>query len=178
MHLFFIYAGILIGIVLEGEMIMLSSVIAAHRGYLNLWIVIGIGFAGTLAGDWFYFFLGRKRGKNWLLKKQKIKLKVEKITQKLQKYPALVILSYRFLYGFRTFTPVIIGASQIKTLTFLSFSFVSTLLWCFVYGSLGYISGEFIKTRLAHIEDIELFIIGFLILAGVLIYLLKRIMKG
>lgn len=140
-------------------------------------MVIGIGFTGTLASDWFYFFLGRKKGKNWLLKKQKIKLKVGKVTQKLQKYPALVILSYRFLYGFRTFTPVIIGASEIKTITFISYSFVSTLLWCIVYGTLGYMSGEIIKTRLAHIENIELLIIGVLLLAGILIYLSNKIRK-
>ena len=59
MHLIIIYTGILIGIVLEGEMIMMSSLIAAHSGYLNLWMVIVIGFTGTLASDWFYFFMGR-----------------------------------------------------------------------------------------------------------------------
>ena len=178
MHLFFLYAGLLIGIVFEGEMIMLSSVIAAHKGYLNLWMVMGIGFSGTLGSDWFYFFLGRKKGKNWLLNKQKFKRKVEKVTQKLQKYPAIVILSYRFLYGFRTLTPVIIGASEIKPITFISYSFFSTLLWCLLYGTLGYTSGEIIKTRLAHIENIELLIIGFLLLGGILFYLLNRIRKG
>jgi membrane protein DedA with SNARE-associated domain len=178
MHLIIIYTGILIGIVLEGEMIMMSSVIAAHSGYLNLWMVIVIGFTGTLASDWFYFFMGRKKGKNWLLKKQKIKYKVEKVTQKFQKYPAVVILSYRFVYGFRSFTPVIIGSSEIKTMTFLSYSFVSTLVWCLVYSMLGYGSGEIIKSKLAHIESIELYIIGSLLLVGLVIFLLKRIRKG
>ena len=135
---------------------------------------MGIGFTGTLGSDWFYFFLGRKKGKNWLLNKPKFKGKVEKVTQKLQEYPAIVILSYRFVYGFRTFTPVIIGTSEIKTITFLSYSFASTLLWCLLYGTLGYLSGEIIKTRLAHIENIELLIIGVLLLAGILIYLSNR----
>ena len=177
MHYILIYAGIFVGIVLEGEMIMLSSVIAAHRGFLNLWIVMIIGFTGTLCSDWFYFFLGRKKGKNWLLNKPKLKGKVEKVTQKIQKYPAIVILSYRFVYGFRTFTPVIIGTSEIKTVTFLSYSLASTLLWCLLYGTLGYLSGEIIKTRLAHIENIELLIIGVLLLAGILIYLSNRMRK-
>lgn len=177
MHLFFIYAGILMGIVLEGEMVMLSSVIAAHRGFLNLWMVMGIGFCGTLGSDWFYFFLGRIKGRNWLLNKPKIKEKVEKVTRKLQKYPIIVIMTYRFLYGFRTFTPVIIGASTIKTITFLGISFFSTLIWCLLYGALGYLSGEFIKSRLAHIENIELLVIGVLLLAGILIYFSRRLRK-
>jgi len=168
----------LMGIVLEGEMIMLSSVIAAHKGYLNLWIVMVISFSGTLGSDWFYFFFGREKGKNWLLNKQKIKGKLKKVTQKLQKYPAIVIVSYRFLYGFKTLTPVFLGASEIQTITFISYSFFSTLLWCLLYGTLGYTSGEIIKTRLAHIENIELIIVGFLLLGGILIYLLNRIRKG
>ena len=36
MHLVVIYLGILFGIFLDGEMIMISSIIAAHQGYLHL----------------------------------------------------------------------------------------------------------------------------------------------
>ena len=174
MHIILIYIGILLGVLLEGEMIMLSSIIAAHRGYLSIWIVLGIGFFGTLSGDWFYFFLGRRKGKNWLTKNQKIKTRIEKITNWLQKYPTLVILVYRFLYGFRTITPIIIGTSDIKTLSFLTFSFLSTFMWCLIYGSLGYLFGEIIKTQLAHIENIELYIIGTLVLSGIIIYFIKK----
>ncbi len=177
MHLILIYAGVLLGIVLEGEMVMLSSVIAAHRGYLNLWIVLIIGFSGTLSGDWFYFFLGRNKGKDWLENKQKFSRKIGIVTRRLQRYPVMVILTYRFLYGFRMVVPVIIGTSEIRTRTFLIFSFLSTSLWCMIYGLLGYLSGEIIKTHLAHIEDIELVIIGSLLLIGVLIFLLKRTRK-
>jgi membrane protein DedA with SNARE-associated domain len=53
MHVIFIYFGILFGISLEGEMIMLSSVIAAHHGYLNFWIVLSIGIIGTYCSDFF-----------------------------------------------------------------------------------------------------------------------------
>ena len=154
-------------------MVMLSAVIAAHRGHLNLWIVMAIGFAGTLGGDWGYFFAGRKKGKDWLENKEKFRYKIEIVNRRLQKYPVLVILTYRFLYGFRTIIPVIIGTSSIKTRTFLTLSLLSTLLWCLLYGTLGYISGEIIKTRLAHIENIELVIIGALVLIGILVYVLK-----
>jgi membrane protein DedA with SNARE-associated domain len=173
MHVILLYTGMLIGIILEGEMVMLSAVIAAHRGYLNLWVVMAIGFAGTLGGDWGYFFTGRKHGKNWLDKKEKFRHKIEIVNRRLQKYPVLVILTYRFVYGLRTIIPVIIGTSGIKTRTFLTFSLVSTMFWCLLYGTLGYISGEIIKTRLAHIEDIELFIIGSLVFLGILVYVFK-----
>jgi hypothetical protein len=45
-------------------------------------------------------------------------------------------------------------------------------------GTLGYMAGEIIKTRLTHIENIELLIIGALLLVGNLIYLSSKIRKG
>jgi membrane protein DedA with SNARE-associated domain len=57
-----VYLGILAGIFFEGEMTMISSVIAGHKGYLNLSIVIALGITGTIASDVVYFFLGRKKG--------------------------------------------------------------------------------------------------------------------
>jgi len=53
MHIILIYAGIFAGIFFEGEMVMISSVIAAHHGYLKLWIVITIGLVGTFSSDSF-----------------------------------------------------------------------------------------------------------------------------
>ena len=42
MHVILIYLGIFCGIFIEGEMVMITSVIAAHHGHLNLWIVMAI----------------------------------------------------------------------------------------------------------------------------------------
>ena len=62
MHIIFIYISILVGIFLEGEIIMISSIIAAHHGYLNIWIVLIIGIVGTYFSDVFYFLIGKPRG--------------------------------------------------------------------------------------------------------------------
>jgi membrane protein DedA with SNARE-associated domain len=174
MHIILIYIGILAGTFFEGEMVMLSSVIAAHHGHLNLWIVLFIGLCGTLAADWTYFFLGRRRGKNWLMKKEKWKNKSQRISGTISRYPILVIIIYRFLYGFRAITPIIIGSGDIKTPVFLTYSFVSTLLWCATYGAMGYLFGAIIKNELSHIENVEFYFIGGLVLLGVIIYVIKK----
>jgi membrane protein DedA with SNARE-associated domain len=77
MHLFFIYIGVFFSILLEGEMVMISSVIAAHHGYLSFWLVIPIGMSGIYLSDCFYFWLGRKKGKEWLDKNKNSKLKLK-----------------------------------------------------------------------------------------------------
>lgn len=173
MHVILIYIGILLGIFLEGEMIMISSVIAAHHNYLNLWIVVPVGAVGTYFSDLFYFYVGRKKGKEWLNRNSAWSRKADIIDSKIKKYPVIIFVTYRFLYGFRTVTPIAIGASKIKSTTFYLFSAFSTLIWTFTYSTIGYVFGEIIKSKLHHIEHIEKYIIGVIVLIGMAIIAIK-----
>ena len=177
MHLILIYLGIFAGIFFEGEMVMITSVIAAHQGHLKLWIVIAIGLVGTYSSDSFYFFLGRKKGKEWLNKKPRFKDRYVIIDQKLDKYPILIFLVYRFMYGFRTIAPLAIGASNTKTSKFLILSAISTLIWGITYSAIGYIFGEVLKSKFSHIEHIEKYVIGALLILGVVIFVIFRLRK-
>lgn len=169
MHVIFIYLGLLFGIFFEGEMIMISSVIAAHHGYLDLWLVIVIGIVGTFSSDLFYFSLGRKKGKVWLNRNQKIEEKVKFVRKRIEKYPVLIFIIYRFAYGLRSLTPAVIGTSETKERKFIVYSLISIIVWALFYASVGYAFGELIKSQLSHIEHIEKYIIGFLVLAGLII---------
>lgn len=175
MHLILIYASIFIGIILEGEMVMLSSVIAAHRGHLTLWVVMVIGFTGTLTSDWLYFLLGRYQGSSWISKRPKMQQKALIINKRIRKNQMLVLLSYRFLYGLRAITPFVLGTSTVKITTFIIYSTLTTLVWCILYGFLGYFLGEVIRIWLKDIEKVEFYVIGLLLLTGIIIYLIPRI---
>jgi len=109
------YWALLIGTFLEGETILIIGGFAAHRGYLSLTLVILAAFAGTLAGDQFFFFIGRKKGKAFLDKRPSWKPNIEKVHVLLDRYQTLLILGFRFLYGLRTVTPFVIGMSRVKT---------------------------------------------------------------
>ncbi len=172
MHIILIYMGIFCGIFFEGEMVMITSVIAAHHGYLNIWIVMAIGLVGTYSSDSFYFFLGRKKGKEWLNKNARFRNKYAVIDSKIDKYPILIFLVYRFMYGFRTIAPLVIGASKTKTIKFLILSALSTLIWGITYGAIGYLFGQVIKSKLSHIENIEKYVIGILLLLGVVFFMI------
>ncbi len=160
MHIIVFYLGVLAGIFLEGEMVMISSVIAAHHGYLNLWIVIGTGVTGTYLSDCFYFFLGRKRGVKWIEKQENLKKRVAVVDARLVRNKFLVFIVYRFMYGFRMVTPLVLGAGKTKTVNFLFLSAITTVIWAAVYTSMGYLFGELIESQLSHIEHIEKYIIG------------------
>ena len=177
MHIILVYLGILLGIFFEGEMTMLSSVVAAHNGYLNLWVVVTLGFIGTFASDCFFFYLGRKRGTAWLAKRPKYEKKANNIFQNLAKTPFLVFISYRFLYGFRSVAPVVIGTSKITTKKFLTFSIISILIWDLTYTILGYFLSNVIMNVLNHIQHIEKYIIGGLALVAVLLVIFRFLKK-
>ena len=174
MHIILIYIGVFCGIFFEGEMVMITSVIAAHHGHLNIWIVVAIGLTGTYCSDMVYFFLGRRKGKEWLNKKPRFKEKYAFIDRNLAKFPILIFLVYRFMYGFRTIAPLVIGVSKTTTSKFLILSAISTLIWGITYSAVGYIFGEVLKTKFSHIEHIEKYVIVALLLLGVLIFFISR----
>jgi len=161
----------------EGELVMISSVIAAHHGYLNYWLVIPIGMFAIYTSDCFYFWLGRRKGKEWLNKNEKLKNKASVIYKKLENHPVLIFIIYRFTLGLRSITPLVIGTSNTKTRSFLLYSALSIMLWGALYSLIGYLFGEFINSQLSHIEHIEKYIIGVLILSGIMFMIIYRIRK-
>lgn len=177
MHILVIYIGIFMGIFLEGEFVMLSSIIAAHHHYLNIWVVLTIGVAATLFSDLLYFNLGRHQGKKWLNRKPAWQRKFEIVDKRIKKYPVLIFLTYRFAWGFRAITPFVIGTSHAKSSTFYMFSVGTTLVWAAVYGSIGYMFGELIKSKLSHIEHIEKYVIGILAFLALILILIRRLIK-
>lgn len=156
---------------------MISAVVAAHNGYLDLWVVVILGILGTFGSDCYFFSLGKRRGNAWLAKRPKYKKKVERIHKNLARAPFLVFLSYRFLYGFRTITPIVIGTSKIATKKFLIYSFISVLLWATTFTILGYALSDVIMSALDHIQHIEKYLIGGLVLAALVILIVRRVRK-
>jgi membrane protein DedA with SNARE-associated domain len=177
MHIILIYIGVFLGVLMEGELVMLSSVIAAHHHYVNIWVVLVMGISATLFQDLLYFNLGRQQGMKWLNRKPARQKKFETVDKRIRKYPVLIFLIYRFAWGFRAITPFVIGTSQTKSSTFYMFSVGTTLLWAAVYGSVGYMFGELIQSKLSHIEHIEKYIIGSLAFLAIILILIRKLIK-
>jgi membrane protein DedA with SNARE-associated domain len=174
-----LYLAVFSGCFFEGETSLVTSSFAAHRGYLEIFIVIIIAFVATQSWDWIWFLVGRKRGKAFIAKKPKLEKKAARIDALLMKNQTLVLLGYRFLYGFRTAVPLTIGISSIPTRKFFIFSFINTLVWDCLFSSLGYYFGAFMKANWKRIEQDEFKIMGAILLIGILtgLFLRYRSMK-
>jgi len=178
MHLVLLYLAVVAGLFFEGEVVMISAIIAAHNGYLNLCVVLLLGILTTLSADFFYFYLGRKHGRVWIEKTNHFKDKIDKIHRWLERYPIGILLIYRFLYGLRTITPLVIGAGKIKTKTFVLYSTIGTFLWLLVFGFIGYLFGEVAERFLGHIEHIEKYLIAAILLLGLGIFIWSKVREN
>ena len=169
-----LYAAVFLGCFFEGEASLTTSSFAAHRGHLEIFIVMIIALVATQSWDWIWFTIGRTKGKSILAKRPKLREKAHKIDILLMRHPVPVLLGYRFLYGFRTAVPLAIGMSSVSTRKFFAFSFINTLVWDILFSSIGYFFGAFLKANWKRIEDYEFEIMACLLISGVIISLLLR----
>lgn len=166
------YPLILVGTFLEGETILLLGGVSAHLGYLSIGWVIACGCAGTLFGDQLYFYLGRRHGANFLEKRPAWQARSRRVHRILERYPVLLIVGFRFLYGLRTVTPFVLGTSKVSYPVFTLLNLVGAVLWAIAVGLAGYFFGRGVEAVLGEIRHYELELIGFVALAGALVWIL------
>ena len=64
----FLETGAFVGLVAPGEFTVMLGGVIAGQGEIDIWVLIPLVWACTLAGDSISFFLGRRLGRNFLLK--------------------------------------------------------------------------------------------------------------
>jgi len=164
------YAAIAVGTFFEGETILILGGFAAHRGYLELpWVVVS-AFLGTLCGDQLYFYIGRSKGVSAFAERPGWKQKSEKVFRLMNKHQTWLILGFRFIYGIRTVTPFLIGASRVSPLRFLVLNTIGGLVWAVVVGTLGYLFGQTLELIVADLKKYELFAFAGLAGIGLLVW--------
>ncbi|MBI2752438.1 MAG: DedA family protein [Betaproteobacteria bacterium] len=154
------YAAILIGTFFEGETILVVGGFLAHRGYLELPWVIACAFAGTLLGDQLYFYLGRSKGMELLERRPRWQAKSVQVLELLRRHQVPLILGFRFLYGLRTITPFLIGASGVAPLRYTILNAAGSAVWALAIGIAGYVLGQALQTLLEEIKRYELWILA------------------
>ncbi|MHC3994880.1 DedA family protein [Thiomicrolovo sp. ZZH C-3] len=151
------YAMIAAGTFFEGETVLVIGGYLAHAGYLELpWVIVS-AFAGSFAGDQLYFFIGRKQGTALLEKRPRWQAKSERVRALLQRRQNSVIVGFRFLYGLRTVTPFLLGASGIAPGKFMILNAAGAALWAVVVAVAGYLLGHTVTLLFAEAHRYALY---------------------
>lgn len=165
------YLAILIGTFLEGETILVLGGFAAHRGYLNLPVVICVAFFGTVIGDQLFYYLGRKHSSAILERRPGWRPKIERARRLIETHKILIILSFRFIYGLRTVTPFTLGLADISPKIFVPLNIFGACVWAVVVGSAGYYFGHALEVFFGHLKQYELLIMVGIVLVGAVVWL-------
>ncbi len=172
------YPALAIGTLVEGGTVGMIAGGLANRGYLQLAWVIGIIFGCAFCADQFFFQVGKRSGKNLLIKRPAWESRVKRVRRFLVRYHIIAVLGFRFVYGMRTITPIVIGASGFDTRRFVMLNLCSTLLWATVVGCSGYFFSHVLETLFSDVRHH----IGAIICAGLVfsagVWLWRRWAKG
>jgi len=173
------YPILLLGTFLEGETIMILGGVAAHIGYLSIDWVIACGFVSTLVSDQLYFYLGRRHGVRLLARRPAWQVRSERVYQIMERYPVLLILGFRFLYGLRTVTPFAIGMSNVSYVRFSLLNVLGAGLWAIAFGLAGFYFGRGVEAVLGDIKHYEIEVMAAisvlgLCVAGIFYYRRRR----
>jgi len=172
------YVAIVIGTFFEGETILILGGLAAHRGYLDLPWVIASALIGTVLGDQLYFHIGRIKGQDMLEKRPRLRVRSERVFDLLRRHQVLLIVGFRFLYGLRTVTPILIGVSRVSPVRFLLLNIIGAFFWATVIGGLGYVFGQTLEILIGDIKQYELLIFLILMTVGLLLWVINHFVRA
>jgi membrane protein DedA with SNARE-associated domain len=178
------YLALTIGTFFEGETAILVASSLIREGVFEGPYTVLFGFAGSFVSDWLYFLIGRFNGKYFVARRPALQAKLAPVNRFFVRHRLQVLISYRFLYGFRVVIPLMVGMSGVRPTQFLLFSVLSGLLWATLVSSLGFGLGTLFQLTTQSFEDNLLVILGSLALVGLTIgwtvnrFVTRQMQKG
>lgn len=153
-----------LGTLIEGEILLLTSIISAQMGYFNFFLGLSAAFFGAYIKDLIKFSLVKKHGQKILAKKPKLKEKLDNASGWFDKHPYLYLSIYRLMYGFSTVVLMLSGLKNISFVRFAIHSAISVALWIIVVGVIGYYCAELMLEKINFVSAHKLELI--VVLAG------------
>jgi membrane protein DedA with SNARE-associated domain len=165
------------GALIEGEVLLMLAGGAAYHGYLSLPWVMLIAFIGAVIHDHLLFFVGRYMGSKIIYKYPSLHNRAAKISDFMHKYDRWFIMSFRFIYGVRTVTPIIVGTTSIPLRRYSLLVTISALVWAVIVAYLGYVFAIAMDALLENFAKYSKYFGMGLIVLGVTIFALVRFIK-
>lgn len=131
---------------------MLAAGFLCRHGYLSLYMVIFTAFSGTVIFEQIVYFIGRLYGKALLKKFPKFKDKAYRAMAFLRKYNTVFIFMYRFIYGIRNISPLMIGIARVPKLKYAILNVLASIVWASSIASLGYFCAGFLEQTSSSVQ--------------------------
>ncbi len=145
---YLIYLLILAWTFVEGETVVLvAGALISSQGDsgLNIHLLVLVAFLGSFAGDQTYYYIGRRYGTALLKRWPRFEKKIDWAFKMVRSQETLFILTFRFLYGVRNFSPFVIGISGVPWPKFLALNCIAALIWALSFAWGGYFLGTMLE---------------------------------
>ncbi|HEY1286596.1 MAG TPA: bifunctional DedA family/phosphatase PAP2 family protein [Solirubrobacterales bacterium] len=138
----FAETGAFVGLVVPGETVMLLGGAVAGQGVIDLYVLIAIAWFSAWLGDTTSFFLGRRLGRDFVIRHGPrfgiSHERFEKVEDYFGRHGGKTIFIGRFISLVRAFAPFIAGSSGMRYRAFVPYSILGTGLWASAHILIGY----------------------------------------
>jgi undecaprenyl-diphosphatase len=146
----FAETGAFVGLVVPGETVMLLGGAVAGQGAIDIYLLIAIAWFSAWLGDTTSFFLGRRLGREFVLKHgPRVGIsheRFEKVEDYFGRHGGKTIFIGRWISLVRAFAPFIAGSSGMNYRGFVPYSILGTGLWASLHILIGYFFSRSIET--------------------------------
>jgi len=146
----FAETGAFVGLVIPGETVMLLGGAVAGQGAISIYLLIGIAWFAAWLGDTTSFFIGRRLGREFVLKHgPRFGIgheRFERVEDYFSRHGGKTIFIGRFVSLVRAFAPFIAGSSGMRYRAFVPYSILGTGLWASAHILVGYFFSRSIES--------------------------------
>ncbi|HEX5621864.1 MAG TPA: bifunctional DedA family/phosphatase PAP2 family protein [Solirubrobacteraceae bacterium] len=173
----FLETGAFVGFIAPGETAVIVGGLVAGQGEISLAVLIAIVWACAVAGDTTSFVLGRRLGRDWLLRHgARLKITDERLKQVegyFERRGGPTILIGRFIGFVRPLAPFLAGAAGMPLRRFLPYDVLGAGLWTATFATLGYVFWHSFDQLTAYVSR-GLFAFGtFVAVVALLVWLVR-----
>jgi membrane protein DedA with SNARE-associated domain len=117
------------------------------------------------------FLLGKHKGRALLDRFPKLAKKAERTEGLIRKYETPLILSFRFIYGMRNVTPIMLGINRVSHPKFLALNILTAGVWAAAFTWGGFFFGMLFEKYIRQASYALLAILAAAVIAGIAWYI-------
>jgi membrane protein DedA with SNARE-associated domain/membrane-associated phospholipid phosphatase len=177
---FFAFAetGAFVGLVVPGETVMLLGGAVAGQGAIDVYLLIAIAWFAAWLGDTTSFFLGRRLGREFVMRHGPrfgiSHERFEKVEDYFSRHGGKTIFIGRFISLVRAFAPFIAGSSGMRYRAFVPYSILGTGLWAGAHILIGYFFSRSVETGAKYAGKGAFLLATLIVVVGGTIFVYRR----
>ena len=164
---------------IPSEVVMIPAGYLAHKGEMNIYIVIILGALGSLCGALFNYYFALKFGRTFLMKYGKYFFvsheTIEKTEVFFKDHGHISTFSGRLIPGLRHYISLPAGLARMNLFVFCLYTTLGATIWVIILTILGYYIGDNEELVKEYLRYLIIGLLVFLVLLGAWYY--KKVKK-